>query len=843
MAVPSNVDVKKSKVYIQKLSGEYLQIHPETFCESEILDDSLWPVSSHALKLYSDSIEERIAPFAGATSTRIGKIGTVPQAEIGDRNSFLRGDGRWAQVSITDDKVKCTFNKAKKFYLIGTEIADTNTGQATFDTGVFVSDQPGELHSTKFVGNLQGNVVGNLDGIAERAKRDENGNLIARTYATKELVEGTYSKLGHVHSTSEITSLDGYAKGSATAISGDDSLNQALGKLETRIDRAATMNSPSLTGVPTTPTPTAQSEANQIANKEYVDNRISDLVGGAGAALDTLQELAQSLGSDPDFAGSMTRKFDTKMDKTSPNYTKSLSISDNAAGSGQILKVQRGDDTSYTLQIKDTVYTPSDDEPKPSGTASPGTSAKYSRGDHVHPLQTTISGNAATATSAGQADKLTNARKLRTNLASTSEATFNGTADQLNIPVTGVLPVANGGTGAANLNGLVQTGAVNQTIAGTKTFSSTIAGSINGNAATATTATKTQATPAGTSWVAGATLGKALVNSSATSFGAVLNAPTKSYRVGLGTYPGSNELVYLYSVSNANVNAGTNTVNRQLTWNAADGTLTANAFSGTLNGSSTSCTGNAATASKLGTATVGSGTKPIYLNAGTATASGSTVGSASKPVYMNGGNIVACSSTVGSASKPVYMNGGNIAACSSTVGSASKPVYMNAGNIAACSSTVGSTTKPVYMNGGAITASNANVGSATKPMYLKSGVMTACTGGAKWVLAFTFNKPGNYSTMTITGCTVGIPILVAHTCAMAGGMSNKGAWTGVKVTSGAAIGTGQFYWFGAAMANNVWEDMRGSVWSALLVPTATKITLQTFENSDDDDKFLIYKME
>ena len=52
---------------------------------------------------------------------------------------------------------------------------------------------------------------------------------------------------------------------------------------------------------------------------------------------------------------------------------------------------------------------------------------------------------------------------------------------------------------------------------------------------------------------------------------------------------------------------------------------------------------NATTASKLGTATVGSGVKPIYLNAGSPAASGSTVGSANKPVYLNGGTISQCS--------------------------------------------------------------------------------------------------------------------------------------------------------------------------------------------------------
>lgn len=49
--------------------------------------------------------------------------------------------------------------------------------------------------------------------------------------------------------------------------------------------------------------------------------------------------------------------------------------------------------------------------------------------------------------------------------------------------------------------------------------------------------------------------------------------------------------------------------------------------------------GNADSATKLGTSTVGSSTKPIYLNSGTPTESSSTVGNANTPVYLNAGKI------------------------------------------------------------------------------------------------------------------------------------------------------------------------------------------------------------
>ncbi len=47
--------------------------------------------------------------------------------------------------------------------------------------------------------------------------------------------------------------------------------------------------------------------------------------------------------------------------------------------------------------------------------------------------------------------KLATARKLKTNLARTADSTFDGSADQVDIPVKGTLPVGNGGTGKASV--------------------------------------------------------------------------------------------------------------------------------------------------------------------------------------------------------------------------------------------------------------------------------------------------------------------------------------------------------------------------------------------------------
>lgn len=83
----------------------------------------------------------------------------------------------------------------------------------------------------------------------------------------------------------------------------------------------------------------------------------------------------------------------------------------------------------------------------PNGTA---TTARYDSGVKLTPSTNTISanisGNAATATSAG---KLSTGRELAVGLSNTSTTTtFDGSANVTNIKVSGQLPVANGGTGS-----------------------------------------------------------------------------------------------------------------------------------------------------------------------------------------------------------------------------------------------------------------------------------------------------------------------------------------------------------------------------------------------------------
>lgn len=73
----------------------------------------------------------------------------------------------------------------------------------------------------------------------------------------------------------------------------------------------------------------------------------------------------------------------------------------------------------------------------------------------------------------GSAATLTTGRTIQTNLASTSAATFNGSAN-ITPGVTGILPIGNGGTGSGTQNFVDLT--TTQSIGGTKTFTNAVTG-------------------------------------------------------------------------------------------------------------------------------------------------------------------------------------------------------------------------------------------------------------------------------------------------------------------------------------------------------------------------------
>lgn len=110
----------------------------------------------------------------------------------------------------------------------------------------------------------------------------------------------------HTHTTSQITN---FISGVNTIVSGV----------------YAPLNSPALTGIPTAPTASTGVYTSQIATTLYVHNEIENLIGSAPEVLDTLKELADALGNDPDFIGTITTSINEKASLSGAIFTGDIS--------------------------------------------------------------------------------------------------------------------------------------------------------------------------------------------------------------------------------------------------------------------------------------------------------------------------------------------------------------------------------------------------------------------------------------------------------------------------------------------------------------------------------------
>lgn len=185
-----------------------------------------------------------------------------------------------------------------------------------------------------------------------------------------------------------------------------------------------------------------QSSATILYNGSYLT---TEPTGTLNAKASTTTKRVEIVNGEMYIAGhkALTANNYTNYTTSKPDTIKSLSIS------GKTLTYTKGDDTTETLTTQDTTYSDatqtvhglmstadkikldgiakgatansaSTTTPKAAGTAAVGSESAYARGDHVHPVQTSVTGNAGTAT------KLATARTI-------NGVSFDGSA---NITIT-----------------------------------------------------------------------------------------------------------------------------------------------------------------------------------------------------------------------------------------------------------------------------------------------------------------------------------------------------------------------------------------------------------------------
>lgn len=143
----------------------------------------------------------------------------------------------------------------------------------------------------------------------------------ASTYLTQSSASSTYLTQSSASSTyltqSNASSTYLTQSSAASAYLSQSTASSTYLTSSTASSTYAPLASPTLTGTPAAPTASAGTNTTQIATTAFVTTAVSNLVNGAGSALDTLKELADALGNDANFASTITTSIGTKLTKSS----------------------------------------------------------------------------------------------------------------------------------------------------------------------------------------------------------------------------------------------------------------------------------------------------------------------------------------------------------------------------------------------------------------------------------------------------------------------------------------------------------------------------------------------
>ena len=119
----------------------------------------------------------------------------------------------------------------------------------------------------------------------------------------------------------------------------------------------ALLASPTLTGIPAAPTAAANTNTTQIATTAFVTGAVTDLIGGAPGALNTLNELAEAIGDDASYAAGITTALGLKAPLASPTFTGTVTVPTPVSNTDASTKVYVDSTASTTASAAATALT------------------------------------------------------------------------------------------------------------------------------------------------------------------------------------------------------------------------------------------------------------------------------------------------------------------------------------------------------------------------------------------------------------------------------------------------------------------------------------------------------
>ena len=122
------------------------------------------------------------------------------------------------------------------------------------------------------------------------------------------------------------------------------------------VTTARIADSVALGGSPTTTTQSASDNSTKIATTAYADNAVANAIDAAPAALDTLNELAASLGDDANFAGTMTTSLAGKL-STAAGAVGTSNIADDAVTADKLANSINTEIAANTAKVTNATHT------------------------------------------------------------------------------------------------------------------------------------------------------------------------------------------------------------------------------------------------------------------------------------------------------------------------------------------------------------------------------------------------------------------------------------------------------------------------------------------------------
>ena len=242
----------------------------------------------------------------GYVDDAISAFDALP-SQTGNTGKFLTTDGSatsWGTVDLTTKQDKVT------------GVSDT---EISYLDGVTSAIQTQLNDKQAKISGVSDTEIGYLDGV---------------TSAIQTQLNDKQPKISGVSDT-EIGYLDGVTSA-----------------IQTQLDAKSPTASPTFTGTPAAPTPTAGTNTTQLATTAFVKKAVDDLIGGAGPALDTLNELASAINNDASYASTISTALGLKAPLASPTFTGTVILPDNTISNGMMK-----DDSVDTAEIKDNAIT------------------------------------------------------------------------------------------------------------------------------------------------------------------------------------------------------------------------------------------------------------------------------------------------------------------------------------------------------------------------------------------------------------------------------------------------------------------------------------------------------